>query len=791
MKKTIFTLAFVLVQFLTFAQFTAIPDANFEQRLITLGIDSGVIDHKVLTSAISGVTDLSVNYENISSLEGIQGFTSLQHLWCEQNQLTSLNVSGLTNLDYLVCNSNQLQSINVVGTNLILLDCSNNNLSSLNLSGLTNLQNLNYSSNNISNLNLNGFINLQTLNCSLNNISNLNLSGLTNLENLNYSYNNLPNLNLSGLNLFSLNCNGNNISSLNISNMTNLQTLKFGLNSLTSINLSGLTNLQILDCSVNPLSSLNLSGLTALTQLYCSNNNLTSLNLSGLNYLDFLLCDYNNLSSLNLSGVPNLTQLNCSNNNLTSLNLSSLTQLLSLDCRWNELSSLNLSGLTALQFVSCDVNNLSSLNLSGLTTLYSMTCTNNTALTCITVSDPAAAAANANWTKDATANYSANCGVVIPTSKVRAAQCGSTLATLDANINADYVAGYQQYRFEVTNGATVNTVDVNKYNFSLTQTPGITYGTTYGVRVAVKMGGTWGTYGASCNVTTPTLASNTVLTTNVHPNFCGVTLAALDTKIPAKPVFNAQGYRFEITTGGVTTVYDSTFYIFILSQAGVVVDYGMTYTIRVAALVNGVYGDYGATCSVATPVLATSSVPTTQVHPNYCGATLAALDTKIPASPVSGATGYRFEITTGGVTTVYDSSTYNFKLSQAGVVVANGTTYAIRVAAKINGFYGNYGASCNIYTPGATAREFTVATEFAVAAYPNPFNSAFKLQVTASTDETIFVSVYDMMGKQIENREVAASEIENATIGQDYATGIYNVLVSQGVNTKTVRLVKN
>jgi len=48
-----------------------------------------------------------------------------------------------------------------------------------------------------------------------------------------------------------------------------------------------------------------------------------------------------------------------------------------------------------------------------------------------------------------------------------------------------------------------------------------------------------------------------------------------------------------------------------------------------------------------------------------------------------------------------------------------------------------------------------------------------------------------MTGRQIENKEVNASDVENITIGQNYSTGIYNIIVSQGINTKTVRLVKN
>jgi hypothetical protein len=383
-----------------------------------------------------------------------------------------------------------------------------------------------------------------------------------------------------------------------------------------------------------------------------------------------------------------------------------------------------------------------------------------------------------------------NLTLTSPITKVNANQCGTTLAAIDANINADYIAGFQAYRFEVSNGATVNTVEVNKYNFSLTQTPGITYGTTYGVRVAIKIGGNWSAYGASCYLTTPVLASNTVLTTNVHPTFCGATLVALDTKIPASPVPAASGYRFEITTGGVTTVYDSAVYNFKLSQSGVVVDYSKTYTIRVAALVNGVYGDYGSTCSVSTPVLSTNSVPTTKIHNTFCGATLAALDTKIAACPVSGVEGYRFEITTGGITTVYDSAVYNFKLSQTAVTVAYGTTYAIRVAVKSNGIYGNYGVSCDVTTPATPIILRTKAKLFEVSAYPNPFESAFNLNLETPNKEDVTIAVYDMMGKLVETHQVSPTEVANLQIGNNFAAGIYNVMVSQANEMQAIRLIR-
>ncbi len=76
---------------------TTIPDTNFEQALIDLGIDSdGVINQSVLTSDISGVTSLDVSSKNISDLTGIEDFESIETLNCSNNTLTSLDLSNCT-----------------------------------------------------------------------------------------------------------------------------------------------------------------------------------------------------------------------------------------------------------------------------------------------------------------------------------------------------------------------------------------------------------------------------------------------------------------------------------------------------------------------------------------------------------------------------------------------------------------------------------------------------------------------------------------------------------------------
>ena len=385
-----------------------------------------------------------------------------------------------------------------------------------------------------------------------------------------------------------------------------------------------------------------------------------------------------------------------------------------------------------------------------------------------------------------------NCnGIVDETclTEIRSSQWNVTLASLQTQIVAYYIPNYQMYCFEVTKGSEVRTYEVAKYNFDLTRIPGTTYNTTYSIRVAIKMGGTWGNYGSAHNVTTPTLLIPTVLITKLLPEFCGITLAALDTKIGATPVYAATGYRFEITTSGVTTVFNSETYNFRLSQSGIAA-YGTTYSIRVAAQVNGIYGIYGASCTVSTPAALSNNVPTTNIIPSLCGTTLATKDAKITAVMITGATKGRYEITkAGSAPVVYEVASTVIKLSQTGVVVDYNTAYSIRVAAFVGGVWGNYGASCTVTTPAMPITRLKAKT-FEVSAYPNPFETAFNLSLETPSKEDVTIAIYDMIGKLIETHQVNPTEVANLQIGNNFAAGIYNVIISQANEMDAIRLIR-
>ena len=75
-------------------------------------------------------------------------------------------------------------------------------------------------------------------------------------------------------------------------------------------------------------------------------------------------------------------------------------------------------------------------------------------------------------------------------------------------------------------------------------------------------------------------------------------------------------------------------------------------------------------------------------------------------------------------------------------------------------------------------------------AYPNPFSENFNLDLTTSSVEKVGVAIYDMTGKLIEQREVNAEEVSGLQVGDRFASGVYNVIVTQGNEVKTLRVIK-
>ncbi|MEL0456979.1 T9SS type A sorting domain-containing protein [Flavobacteriaceae bacterium SZ-1-7] len=329
-------------------RFTTIPDDNFEQALIDLGLDSGPLDNQVLTSNIEHILNLNVNNKQIQSLEGIQDFVSLTSLDCSNNYLSDLDISGMVNLEELYCSSNYFLTNNI-----------SNTAGLLNTTGTVSLKKLFCSSNKLADLDTSLNINLEELDCADNNLSVLNISGNSLLKLLDCSNNKLSVLNITN-NVFleEVNCNNNDISNLIAATSTN-------------------TTLTKLSCANNDMTNLQVNNYLSLVEINAGSNSLTQLNTNSNVALEILNITNNEISNLNLVSNTNLMQLFVAQNQLSQLDLTTNAQLLNLNCNFNEISQLSLDGATLLRYLSCTNNQLSTLDVSNNSDLIEINVSNN------------------------------------------------------------------------------------------------------------------------------------------------------------------------------------------------------------------------------------------------------------------------------------------------------------------------------------------------------------------------------------------------------------------------------
>ena len=128
-------------------------------------------DGKISEKEASVVRGLRLSDFKIRCIDEISYFTALETLYCDHNQLTSLDVSKNTELDTLHCDNNQLTSLDVSkNTKLGWFYCDNKQLTSLDVSKNTELSYLYCNNNQLTSLDLSKNAELYSLNCSGNNL---------------------------------------------------------------------------------------------------------------------------------------------------------------------------------------------------------------------------------------------------------------------------------------------------------------------------------------------------------------------------------------------------------------------------------------------------------------------------------------------------------------------------------------------------------------------------------------------------------------------------------------------
>ena len=378
--------------------------------------------------------------------------------------------------------------------------------------------------------------------------------------------------------------------------------------------------------------------------------------------------------------------------------------------------------------------------------------------------------------------------------------CGATLPFILSTVTAEnpnLPSGTTEtgYRFEIKNLTTseVRILDRPIRNFKLTMTDIYEYSTTYEVRVAIRVNSEWQPYGATCLMSTPSIP-----TTQVVGGQCGATLPLIFSTVTCNTVNSANQYRFRVVNAAniaeVQTIDRPVNNLKLTQLTTYPVQYNTTYnvSVQVRVVIDGaeIWSNYGSVCPITTPTF-----PTTQVQLSQCELMATSNTQQISLDIFSGTSVYRVSLTNAGLAYMQtiDRTSPNFTLSMfTGLQAA--TTYTVAVSIKLNGVWGPYGKPCSVTTPGALTRPVRTidnsTKEFSVIAFPNPFATTFALDVKTSSATDVNVSVYDMTGRLLEVRTAKAEDLLDFNLGDRYPSGVYNIVVNQGLEVKTIRVIK-
>ncbi|MDE7373795.1 MAG: hypothetical protein K2M86_00460, partial [Odoribacter sp.] len=139
----------------------------------------------ITVGEVDEISSLYLNDSQLTSLQGIEYFTALTELECNNNQLTTLDVSKNTKLRSLQCYLNQLTTLDISqNTALLQLECYINQLTMLDVSKNTALMYLTCHCNQLTTLDVSKNTTLKDLLCGTNNLTTLDISKNTALTRL-------------------------------------------------------------------------------------------------------------------------------------------------------------------------------------------------------------------------------------------------------------------------------------------------------------------------------------------------------------------------------------------------------------------------------------------------------------------------------------------------------------------------------------------------------------------------------------------------------------------------------
>ena len=241
---------FISDQYVAIINSAYFPDPKFRSYLVnTAGYSKGYLMQSDVDARLY-FNDLYS--KDLYSLKGIEYFTNLRTLKCNNNRLTSLDLSENDYLQEVDCSYNQLTSLEISNYGSIAkILCGNNSFTELTIR---------FHDHNLKTLDVSNCPYLTELYCYQNILTSLNVSNCTALKNLL--------------------CQANQLTSLDVSTLKNLTNLLCFNNKLTSLNLSNNTKLTYLSADQNQFTTLSLQNCPAINDVGISKNRITGSNMT-------------------------------------------------------------------------------------------------------------------------------------------------------------------------------------------------------------------------------------------------------------------------------------------------------------------------------------------------------------------------------------------------------------------------------------------------------------------------------------------------------------------------------
>ena len=346
---------FIIANGKAVAQNIFFPDPIFKDKLINtkcvdktgdgIGDDDVDVDNNghISFEEASQVSWLTLENQGIYSVESIEFFVNLEHLFLSYNHIENLEISSMVYLKVISCSNNDIARVSLdslpVLTDLFL---NSNKITEIHLESIPHLSRLELDDNKIEVFDITAYPQLQIFSCTSNLLSNLTLGEHPEIK--------------------TLYIDDNKLDTIYLTNLQKLMNFSCGSRSLTCLKLFSLPNLQTLTCFQSKLEELDLEEAPNLTWVQALDNGLKVVKANGLSKLELFSLVLNDLQYLFLN----------TGHIIADIHLYDNPDLKYICCGENEVARM-LDVLYSAEIYSCEVNSYCSFSSFGQTNVLNGT----------------------------------------------------------------------------------------------------------------------------------------------------------------------------------------------------------------------------------------------------------------------------------------------------------------------------------------------------------------------------------------------------------------------------------